>query len=195
MTNSVADKWNSILKVTGYWILFLALLIPVTSQSGAIFLPHVHDFAFGIFGTAIALFVTWIFIRSEKRTFADYNLAWKKDTLPKFVKGLAIGMSGYALITLILVLFGGLIVQKSPEAISPWVWFWYLSILPASLTEEIAFRSYPFLKLESIRPEANSINGCNCVLIRTYHFWMEFFGSFFRTRNMGINIRGSSNQV
>ena len=140
-------KQIQMLKVAGYWILFLGLLIPVTSQSGAIFSNSCSRIYFGIFGTGMALFVTWIFIKSEKKTFAEYNLVWEKNTPLKFFQGLAIGIASYALITLILVVFAGLKIQKNPEAINPWIWFWYLAILPASLMEEIAFRSYPFLKL------------------------------------------------
>jgi uncharacterized protein len=148
MTNSTTDKRNSIFKVTGYWILFLALLIPVTSQSGATFSAHVHNFTFGIFGTAIALFITWIFIKSENKSFASYNLIWKKETLTKFFQGLAIGIASFVLITVILVLFGGLKIEKNPNVISSWIWFWYLAILPAVLMEEIVFRSYSLLKLK-----------------------------------------------
>lgn len=147
MTNSVADKRDSILKVTGYWILFLVLLIPVTSQSGATFSADVHEFTYGIFGTAIALLVTWIFIKSEKKSFVEYNLVWKTNTILKFLRGLAIGIASYTLITLILIVFAELKIQKNPETINPWIWFSYLAILPASIMEEIAFRSYPFLKL------------------------------------------------
>jgi uncharacterized protein len=128
-------------------MLFLGLLIPVTSQSGATFSTHVHEFTYGIFGTAIALFVTWIFIKSEKKSFSEYNLVWKKNTPLKFFQGLAIGATSYALITLILIVFAELKIQKNQETINPWIWFSYLAILPASLMEEIAFRSYPFLKL------------------------------------------------
>src|SRR5687768_7744468 len=95
MANSAADKINSILKVTGYWILFLALLIPVTSQSGAIFSTHVHRFTFGIFGTAIAFLITWLFIKSEKKSFTEYNLVWKKNTPLEFFQGLIIGIASF----------------------------------------------------------------------------------------------------
>jgi membrane protease YdiL (CAAX protease family) len=146
MANS-ADKINSILKVTGYWILFIVLLIPITSQSGATFPSHVHRFTFGIFGTVVALFVTWIFLKSENKSFVEYNLFWTKGTLYKFLKGLAIGIVSFSLITLILGMFAGLKIQKTTETINPWMWFWYLAILPAAFMEEIIFRSYPLLKL------------------------------------------------
>jgi len=135
MTNLGTEEIKSTLKVPGYWILFLVLLIPVTSQSGVIFSTHVHRFTFGIFGTVIALFVTWIFIKLEKRTFAEFNLVWQSDTISKFFKGLAIGIASFSLITLLLILFGGLNIQKNPDTINPLIWFWYLAILPAAFME------------------------------------------------------------
>lgn len=187
MTNSV-DKKNSILKVIGYWILFLVLLIPITSQSGAIFPSHVHRFTFGIFGTAIALFLTWIFIKSEKKSLIEYNLFWTKDTLFKFVKGLAIGVASFSLITLILVLFAGLKIQKNPEAINPWIWFWYLAILPAALMEEIVFRSYSLLKLNravGLRPTQLII----WIAFALYHVAVGWSSSIF-TAFLGPGIWG-----
>lgn len=148
MAESVSDKRNSFFKITLYWILFLVLLIAVTSLSSTIFSTHVHRFIFGIFGTGIALFITWLFVKSEKKSFAEYNLIWRKNTFHNFIKGLVIGIASFALITSILVFFGGLEIRKNPETVSPWIWFWYLAILPSALMEEIVFRSYSFLKLK-----------------------------------------------
>ncbi|MDR7130971.1 membrane protease YdiL (CAAX protease family) [Algoriphagus sp. 4150] len=78
---------------------------------------------------------------------ANYNLVWRKNTLLKFFKGLAIGAAACATIILILALFGGLKIQKNPEALSLWTPFLYLAMVPAAFMEEIAFRSYPFIKL------------------------------------------------
>lgn len=147
MTNVVTGKKKAILKVTIYWAVFYILFIAVTSQSGVMFSKPVHRFTSAILGTLIALLVTGIFIKSENKILADYNLAWRKSTLLNFFKGLTIGAAAYATIILILVLFGGLQIQKNPEAPSLWTAFLYLAIVPAAFMEEIAFRSYPFIKL------------------------------------------------
>src|SRR5690606_18125688 len=147
MTNIVTGKKKAILKVTIYWSLFYILFIAATSQSGAIFSNHVHRFTSAILGTIIVLLVTWIFIKSENKILADYNLVWRKSTLLKFFKGLAIGAAAYSTIIALLVLFGGLTIQKNPEALSLWMPFLYLAIVPAAYMEEVAFRSFPFIKL------------------------------------------------
>ncbi len=147
MTNVLTGKIKAILKVTIYWVLFFALFIAATSQSGAIFSKPVHRFTSATLGTIIALSLTGIFIKSENKTLADYNLVWGKRTLINFFKGLIIGAAAYAIIILILVLFGGLQIQKNPEAPSLWTSLLYVVIVPAAFMEEIAFRSYPFIKL------------------------------------------------
>ena len=147
MTNVVTGKKKAILKITIYWSLFFVLFIAASAQSGAIFSSHVHRFTSAILGIVIALLVTWIFIKSENKTLADYHLVWRKSTLLNFLKGFAIGLAACAAITAILIVFGGLKIQKNPESLSLWTPFLYLAIIPAALMEEVAFRSYPFIKL------------------------------------------------
>ena len=147
MTNSVTGKKKAILKVTIYWSLFFILFIAATAQSSAIFSKPVHRFTSAILGTIIALSLTGMFIKSENKTLADYHLVWGKSTLLNLLKGFAIGLAACAAITAILVVFGGLKIQKNPEALSLWTPFLYLAIVPAAFMEEIAFRSYPFIKL------------------------------------------------
>ena len=147
MTNIATERRDSILTVVGYWILFLTLLILVSAQSGATFPTHVHRFTISLFGVVIALFVTWTFIKLERNSWVEYYLVWGRETIPNFFKGLIIGMASIALITVIQVLLGGLEIQRNPAEINPWALLWYLTILPAAFMEEIAFRSYPFLKL------------------------------------------------
>jgi membrane protease YdiL (CAAX protease family) len=138
---------TSFLKVFLYWAIFIILLFMAASQSGAIFSPKIHLFVYTLSGAAIAFMVAWIFISAERKSLADYKLVWQRDTLLKFFKGIAIGVASFLAIVLVLVLFANLEINRNPEAWTAWTLFWYLSIIPAALMEEIAFRSYPFLKL------------------------------------------------
>ena len=128
-------------------MLFVVLLFMAAAQSSAIFSPKVYIFVYAATGLAIAFFVTWIFIRLERKSFMEYGLVWRKDTFFKFFKGIVIGTTGFLIILLIFVLFTGLTIERNPAAWHPWTAFWYLPILPLAFMEEIAFRSYPFLKL------------------------------------------------
>jgi uncharacterized protein len=139
----------SLLKVFSYWAIFLILIFLVSSQSGAIFSPKVHLFVYAVSGAAIAFFVVWIYIRAERKSLADYRLTWKHDTILKFLQGIIIGVFSFLAIVLVLVLFANLEFSINPEAWTAWTLFWYLSIVPAALMEEIAFPSYPFLKLNN----------------------------------------------
>lgn len=143
-------KIVSLLKAFSYWIIFLVLFFMTAFQSGAIFSPKVHLFVYALAGAAIAFLLAWIFIRAERKSLADYKLVWQRGTLLKFFKGIAIGVASFFAIVLVLVLFANLEIHRNPEAWTAWtLLFWYLSIIPAALMEEIAFRSYPFLKLNN----------------------------------------------
>ena len=147
MADVVTGRKKVVLKVIIYWSLFFVLFIAASAQSGATFSKPVHRFTSAIIGAIIALSLAGIFIKSENKALADYHLVWGKSTLLNFLKGFAIGLAACAAITTVLVLFGGLKIQKNPEAISFWTPFLYLAIVPAAFMEEVAFRSYPFIKL------------------------------------------------
>lgn len=140
----------SLLKAIGYWVIFLVILFLAASQSGAIFSSKVHHLlAYGVSGAAIAFLLAWIFIRVERKSLADYHLVWKRDTILKFLKGIAIGVISYLAIVLVLVVFANLAIAANPKAWSTWTLFWYLSIIPLAWMEEVAFRSYTFIKLNN----------------------------------------------
>lgn len=141
------NKKVSLLKAILFWILFYVLFIASTSQSGAVFSNHVHRFVSGIAGTAIVLIITWLFIKSENKTLADYGLVLGKTTFIKFFRGLAIGIIAITPIIILSVLFAGLEIQRNPEGYNLWTPIMYLAIVPAAFMEEIAYRAYPFIKL------------------------------------------------
>lgn len=91
-----------------YWVIFLILLFLTAFQSDAIFSPKVHFFVYALSGAAIAFLLACIFIRSERKSLADYKLVWQRDTLLKFFKGIAIGVASFLAIVLMLVLFANL---------------------------------------------------------------------------------------
>jgi hypothetical protein len=76
-----------------YWVVFLVLIFGTASQSGAIFSPKVHLFVYVLAGAPIAFFLAWIFIKTERKSLADYKLVWQRDTILTFFKGIAIGIA------------------------------------------------------------------------------------------------------
>ncbi len=145
----INQRLSALLKSLLYWIVFLILLFLAGSQLKPIFPDNWNEFVYGIFGTLAALIATRILLKIDKKSFAEYGLVWQKGTLVRFLKGLALGTSIFLLIILTLILFTELQIDRNPKAWNPWA-FWYLAIIPLALMEEIAFRSYPFLKLNKV---------------------------------------------
>lgn len=145
-----SPKLTSILKSILFWMLFLVFLFLSGTQITALFPVSWHKFTYGISGTLSAFFATWIFLKIEKKTFADYELVWQRDTLFKFLKGIVLGTAIFFVIIVILVSFTELHIERNPNPWDPWSAFWFLAIIPLALMEEIVFRAYPFIKLNRV---------------------------------------------
>ncbi len=137
---------TSILKSLTFWLCFLVSLFVVGRFINPFFPASWERFVYGIGGTMFALALTWFFVRREKKSFRDYELYWETGTLPRFLKGFLYGALIFALIIGLLVAAGGIRIHLSGNW-DPLSVFWYLSIIPLALMEELAFRGYPFIKL------------------------------------------------
>jgi uncharacterized protein len=131
----------------GFWILFIVLLIAVAKLFNPLFPPAWEQFVYGTGGTLAAFALCWLFISREKKTFQDYELYWQSATIGRFLKGIIIGAAIFAVIILAMVLLGGLSLSRASNW-DPASAFWLLSIFPLALMEEVAFRSFPFIKLQ-----------------------------------------------
>jgi uncharacterized protein len=104
---------------------------------------------FGILGSFSALFITWLFLKYEKRSFEEIGLVWESGTGRRFFEGLVIGIAIFWFILLALILLTPLQLKLNTKAVDSSAFVGYLAFLPLSLMEEIGFRSYPFIKLHN----------------------------------------------
>lgn len=102
---------------------------------------------FGVFGTLSALFLTWLFLIFEKRSFKDIGLVWQSGTIIRFLLGLFIGSAIFGVILLALIFLTPLQIQRNPQPLEATALVGYLAFFPLSLMEEIGFRAYPFRML------------------------------------------------
>ena len=130
-----------------YWFLFLLLLFLLSSQAGFLFSPKWKSFAYGLFGMLSAIVCTYFFCRLEKQSFKDIGLVWQAGTFFRFIKGFVLGSLLFIFILIILFTLIEIKIVTNPLKSSLLDMFWYLAIIPLALMEEIAFRSYAFLKL------------------------------------------------
>ncbi len=134
-------------RITLYWVCFILLLMG-TGILGNMFPRNWERFTYGIGGTLVAILVTWLFLKTEKSTFREIGLYVDGGTVQKLVMGLLIGSVLFGGMILVLTGATDLHLVRSTEEITLTGTLFYLSIIPLALMEEIAFRSYPFIKLE-----------------------------------------------
>jgi len=142
-------RLRAVLKCLLYWTIFLVLLFLSGSQLTNILSADWYKFVYGTLGTISALLATYLILKIEGKSFSEYGLAWDKETLFKFIKGLFWGTIIFMAIILVLVLFTDIHIKENFNDWNPLTIFWLLSIIPLALMEEIAFRAYPFLKLNN----------------------------------------------
>jgi membrane protease YdiL (CAAX protease family) len=137
---------NAIITSMLFWSL-LVLLLMLSNPVALIFGSKFSRLLYGIFGVLSALFVTWLFLRYEKRSFKEIGLAWQSGTPGRFLKGLIIGSALFSVALLASLLLTPLQIQRNTKTVDYIAILGYLAFLPLSLLEEIAFRAYPFTKL------------------------------------------------
>ena len=131
-----------------FWVCFLGLLFGSGIFIVKSFPASWERFVYGISSTLSALMATWLLLKIDKKTFAEINLVWQNSTLKNFVKGVLLGSFIFGILLSVLLLFADLEIQNSRQGMSLSAAAAYLSIIPLALAEEIAFRAFPFIKLE-----------------------------------------------
>lgn len=142
------SKLKAVFRAILFWVAFMLLLFLVGSLLPKLFPTAWERFVYGISGTGAAILVTWLFLKNEQSLFRSIGLFWEQKTLPRFFQGLLYGTLIMGFILSSLLIFTELELKPNPGDLSIWQMFFYLSVIPLALMEEIAFRSYPFLKLE-----------------------------------------------
>jgi uncharacterized protein len=135
-----------IIKAIVFWILFVTLLFGMGSIT-PLFSKTYYTLATGVFGSLIALVITRLFLWREKKSFRDVGLYITKSSLPKFLLGFLIGTVIIGLMVLVLVNFTTMRFTRNNVHFEYAVYIGYLAIFPLALMEELAFRAYPFVRL------------------------------------------------
>jgi len=140
-------KLISLLKALCFWMFFVLLLMAAGLLINLTLSPKWERYSYGVFGTFAALIATTLLLKVEKKSFADYELKWQRNTMYHFFKGLFIGAFCFGIMIVLLLAFTTLTIEKTGSSfrITTVLALWY--ILPMAFMEELAFRAYPFLQL------------------------------------------------
>jgi uncharacterized protein len=130
-----------------FWLIFTAILYLSSSLLLHLFTGKTERFAFGVIGSIVGYLVIWGFLKIDKSTFREIGLVWESRTFTRFFKGILIGTVIFLISLLLLKNFTELQFQHNPRGIDSTTMLGYLIFFPLALMEELAFRSYPFIKL------------------------------------------------
>lgn len=107
-------------------------------------------YGLGAYGTISILLITWVFLRLEKKTFKSIGLNWEKQTPVRFGTGFLLGVGISVAMLSTLLIFADLKIEWGDNVEIPAFLYWSLAFIPTAFMEEVAFRSYPFLKLNKV---------------------------------------------
>lgn len=134
------------------WCLFIVILF-----TGGIYLVKLFPltwerFTYCFTATIAACLATWAILKIERKSLAEIGLAWQTGTLARFFNGLLIGSLLMGILLCLIMLLTGIRLQWNPEVFTLNNALFYLSVFPLVFTEELVFRSYPFVKLNQSYP-------------------------------------------
>jgi membrane protease YdiL (CAAX protease family) len=149
---SQSTSYKALLHCLLFWILFLVLLF-----TGGIYLIKIFPltwerFAYGFTATIAACLAIWAILKIEQKSLAEIGLVWQRGTLARFFNGLLIGSLLMGILLCLIMLLTGIRLQWNPEVFTFKNALFYLSVFPLVFTEELVFRSYPFVKLNQSYP-------------------------------------------
>lgn len=146
---SFQKKSSAIILSIGSIITFIFIL-GLLSQFKHFFPSKFERFTHGLIGLIAAIISVWIFLKYEKKPFSTIGLIWQKDTFKKFIIGLFIGALIAAIMVVAQVTISGLKITLAENYNIASFLFWSSALIPLAFMEEIAFRSYPFIKLNKV---------------------------------------------
>ncbi|WP_431216266.1 CPBP family intramembrane glutamic endopeptidase [Puia sp. P3] len=148
---TITGRGKITIRILLYWMTFVGIYM--TGGFIGSFFPgksHLPGFSNWISGTLAAFLVTWIFLRWEKSSFTSIGLLWEKGTLFRFFKGFLLGSCIFFVMVLILAGYSGGRLQRIPWNADGYTLIAYLTFIPLGLMEEVAFRSYPLVRLNQV---------------------------------------------
>jgi membrane protease YdiL (CAAX protease family) len=137
---------NPVIKSISKAILFCAVftaLFTVFSFAKSFIPNNLERLAHGIIGTIAAALTTIVFIRIDKKNFAEIGLKPNRKTIVHFFSGFGTGIMLMVPIALGIIYFSDLTLEwNSDSSIISFLWI-TLYLIPLAFLEELAFRAYP----------------------------------------------------
>jgi len=124
--------------------------------------------AHGTIGTLVALGTTYLFLRIDKKSFADIGLKFEKATLKRFFSGVLAGIVLMGLLALSAIFMADFKIEFNPNSNLLYFLYATLPLIPLAFMEELGFRGYPLVLLQEKSGSRKAII-ITSVLFALYH--------------------------
>ena len=147
MQNVIQSKTKYIFKAILFCSVFIVLFIGFTATLN--FLPRYlvsNNFIGlyrGIIGIVVGLLTTKLFLRIDKKTFADIELTWRRNTVAKFFKGGLIGLIIMGFFAGSVIYFTNARIEISHKSNLSQFLLASVPVFLHAFMEELGFRAYP----------------------------------------------------
>ncbi|HEY1871025.1 MAG TPA: CPBP family intramembrane glutamic endopeptidase [Chitinophagaceae bacterium] len=109
-----------------------------------------NNFFSSLTGPIFTIVVTYIFLRVNKKSFADIGLNFERRTLKKFFTGFVFGFAVISLLTFFIGYISGFAIQQNDKGSVLYILFPVLpTIIVLAFMEEVAFRGYPLIVVKN----------------------------------------------
>ena len=156
-----------ILKAILFCTVFIGLVI-ILSFSKSFVSDKFERIAHGTIGTFAALLTTFLFVKFDKKTFADMGLKFEKNSFQKFFSGVLAGIVLMGILSLSVIFCSNFKVEINSNSNIQKFLFWTLPLIPLAFMEEVGFRAYPLRILKDKSSVRNSIF-ITSILFALYH--------------------------
>ncbi|RYY29166.1 MAG: CPBP family intramembrane metalloprotease [Chitinophagaceae bacterium] len=137
-------------KSLSFWLLWIGLLFLGGSFLVSKFPNQYSRLSLGVVGTIAAIVTIRIFLKTDNAAYRRIGLFYDGKSVPRFFSGYILGTVICAIMISILVLFSDLRLYRNELfVVTPEIILNYIAILPLAMMEELAFRSYTFMKINS----------------------------------------------
>jgi len=160
-------KSRSLLEATCFCFTFTGLFVLFSFLKS--FVPdNFERLTHGTIGTMVALLTTYLFLKIDKKSFADIGLKFEKATIKRFFSGVLAGIVLMGLLALSAIFMADFKIEVNPN--SNFLYFLYatLPLIPLAFMEEVGFRGYPLVLLQEKTGPRNAII-ITSLLFALYH--------------------------
>lgn len=138
----------------------------------------------GMVGVFIALILSYVFLRLEKKSFKDIGLVLELKTPKRFFLGFIIGLAIAITIIFMILIFSDLEIKWNEDSDILITSLWLFVFIPLAFMEEIVFRGYAFIKLNKVI----GLRLTQLIMVVLFAYYHDTSGATFTSQLLGPGV-------